>query len=97
MGCQGQTPLGNLHLAVVRARKRKDDESGLLFPVSAQHEKRDTYPWHQLQLPRPRSGGAVTGGGSGRPAAPIFTPPTTQEGARKKETRKRLTKSWVCE
>ena len=47
----------NLHamfLAVVRTRKLKDDESRLLFPVSARHEKQDTYPWHQLQLPRPR-------------------------------------------
>ena len=40
----------------------------------------------------------MTGGGSGRrPAAPIFTPPTTREGAKKKETRRQLTKSWVCE
>ena len=43
-----------MFLAVVRARKLKDDESGLLFPVSAYHEKRDTYPWHQLHLPLPR-------------------------------------------
>ena len=47
------TNLHGMSLAVVRARKRKEDESGLLFPVSALHEKRDTYPWHQLQLPRP--------------------------------------------
>ena len=40
---------------------------------------------------------AVTGGGSGRSTAPIFTPPATREGARKKETRRWLTKSWVCE
>ena len=37
------------------------------------------------------------GGGSGRPAAPIFTPPATRNGARKKKTRRRLTKSSVCE
>ena len=52
-----ETFMTNLHgmfLAVVRARKLKDDELGLPFPVSAQHEKRDTYPWHHFQLPRPR-------------------------------------------
>ena len=60
MGRRGQTPLGNFrdqparHVPGSSARNLKDDESGLLFPVSAQHEKRDTYPWHQLQLPRPR-------------------------------------------
>ena len=43
------------------------------------------------------AGGAVEGRGSGRPAAPIFTPPMNRNGARKKETRRRLTKSWVCE
>ena len=43
------------------------------------------------------AGGAVEGGGSGKPAAPIFTPQATRNGARKKETRRRLTKSWVCE
>ena len=42
------TSLHGMFLAVLRALKLKDDESGLLFPVSAQHEKRDTYPWHQL-------------------------------------------------
>ena len=41
-----------------------------------------------------RSGEGV---GSGRPTAPIFTPPVTRNGARKKETRRRLTKSWVYE
>ena len=40
---------------------------------------------------------AVEDGGGGRPAAPIFTPPATRNGARKKETWRRLTKSWVCE
>ena len=48
------TSLHGMFLAVVRARKLKEDESGLLFPAPARHEKRDTYPWHQLQLPRPR-------------------------------------------
>ena len=43
------------------------------------------------------SGVTVTGGGNGRPVAPIFTPTTTREAAKKKGTRKRLTKSWVCE
>ena len=43
-----------MFLAVLRAKKLKDDESGLLFPLPARHETRDTYPWHQLQLPRPR-------------------------------------------
>ena len=42
------------------------------------------------------SGGAATGGGSDRPAAPIFMPPTTRDGVRKKETQRRLTKSLVC-
>ena len=46
------TSLHAMFLAVVRARKLKDDESRILFPVLAQHQKRDTYPWHQLQLPR---------------------------------------------
>ena len=41
--------------------------------------------------------GAVEDRGGGRPAAPIFTPPATRNGARKKETRRRLTKSLVCE
>ena len=48
------TSLHIMFLAVLQARKQKDDESGLLFPVPAQNETRDTYPWHQLQLPRPR-------------------------------------------
>ena len=39
----------------------------------------------------------MTGGGRERPTAPIFTPPATREGARKKETRRRLTKFGVCE
>ena len=41
------TNLHNMFLAVLRARKLKDDESGLLFPVLAPNKKRDTYPWHQ--------------------------------------------------
>ena len=48
------TNLHGMFLAVLRAKKLKDDESGLLFPVPAWHEIRDTYPWHQLQLSRPR-------------------------------------------
>ena len=48
------TSLHSMFLAVLQARKLKDDESGLLFPVPAQNEKRDTYPWHHLQLPQPR-------------------------------------------
>ena len=46
--------LHGMFLAVLRARKMRDDESGLLFPVQASSGKRDTYPWFRLQFPQLR-------------------------------------------
>ena len=46
--------LHGMFLAVLRAKKMRDDESGLLFPVQTSNGKRDTYPWHHLQLPQLR-------------------------------------------
>ena len=48
------TSLYSMFLVVLRAKKLKDAESRLLFPVPAHNENRNIYPWHQLQLPRPR-------------------------------------------
>ena len=47
------TSLHIMFVEVLRAKKLKNDDSGLLFPVPARNEKRDTYTWYQLQLPQP--------------------------------------------
>ena len=39
-------------LRVLKARKQREDESGLLFPTHFRKEPRNTYPWHQIQLPQ---------------------------------------------
>ena len=41
-------------LAVLRTRMKKEEEAGVLFPVEKRCIQHDCYPWHQLQLPRPR-------------------------------------------
>ena len=46
-----QCMLGNIP-AVLRARKLREDESGLLFPIMSKNDRRATHPWYQLQLPR---------------------------------------------
>ena len=48
------TCLHGMFLAVLCARTVKDDEAGLLFLIQTRSDKRDTYPWHQFQLPQPR-------------------------------------------
>ena len=44
-----------MFLVVLRARKEKEDEAGLLFLVERRKAPQDCYPWHQLQLPSPRA------------------------------------------
>ena len=41
-----------MFLMVLRARKLKEDESGLLFNTQDRREPRDLYPWYQLKLPQ---------------------------------------------
>ena len=43
--------LHGMFLVVLRAKKEKKDEAGLLFPVERHKAQQDRYPWHQLQLP----------------------------------------------
>ena len=43
-----------MFLAVMRARKQRDEEESLLFPVEQRKAPQEQYPWHQLQPPFPR-------------------------------------------
>ena len=43
-----------MFLAVLRARKQRDEEESLLFPVEQRKAPQEQYPWHQLQSPFPR-------------------------------------------
>ena len=43
------TSLHSMSLAILQAKKLRDDESRLLSPVPARIEKRDSYPWHHFQ------------------------------------------------
>ena len=43
-----------MFLAVLRARKQKEEEECLLFPVEQRKAPQEQYPWHQLQPPFPR-------------------------------------------
>ena len=43
-----------MFLAVMRARKQRDEEESLLFPVEQRKAPQEQYPWHQLQPPLPR-------------------------------------------
>ena len=46
--------LHGMFLAVFRTRMKKEEDAGLLFPAERKRIQHDCYPWHQLQLPRPR-------------------------------------------
>ena len=43
-----------MFLAVLQARKQRDEEECLLFPVERRKAPQEQYPWHQLQPPFPR-------------------------------------------
>ena len=43
-----------MFLAVLRAKKQRDEEECLLFPVEQRKAPQEQYPWHQLQPPFPR-------------------------------------------
>ena len=43
-----------MFLAVMRARKQRDEEESLLFPVEQRKAPQEQYPWHQLQSPFPQ-------------------------------------------
>ena len=40
-----------MFLAVMRARKQRDEEESLLFPVEQRKAPKEQYPWHELQHP----------------------------------------------
>ena len=40
--------LHEMFLRVLKARKQREDESGLMFPTHFRKEPRNTYPWHQI-------------------------------------------------
>ena len=42
------TCLHGMFLAMLRARKLKDDECGVPFLPQTRNDKRDTYPWYEL-------------------------------------------------
>ena len=44
--------LHEMFLRALKARKQQEDESGLMFPAQFRKEPRNTYPWHQIQLPQ---------------------------------------------
>ena len=41
-----------MFLRVLKARKQKEHELGLMFPAQFRKEPRNKYPWHQIQLPQ---------------------------------------------
>ena len=46
-----------MFLAVLRARKDKEDEVGLCVALERRKAPQDCYPWHRLQLPGPGRAG----------------------------------------
>ena len=48
-----------MFLAVMRARKQRDEEESLLFPAEQRNTPQEQYPWHQLNpfFPRPTKTG----------------------------------------
>ena len=88
--------------AAANAERKRSPANGGAKSV-LKHYSSDFYAKTEKALAKRRdalfalSGGAAIGRGSGRLTAPIFAPPAAREGANKKETRRRLTKSWVCE
>ena len=92
-GKNGETPSAT---HTQRCPAKGGAKSALKHYATDFYAKPEKAPAEQRNETSAPAGGIVGGGGSGRPAAPIFTPQATQNGARKKETWKRLTKSRVC-